>query len=223
MSAVSLLSATSAVLFDFDGPLCQVFAGLPAPAIAHDLAGILGADVETDDPLEVLKRSVRFGPEMVRRVEDALISAEITAIDRSLATPGGIESIRACLAADLPVGIVSNNSAGAISAFLAKWGLLNEVTPVVGRTYMHPELMKPHVRPLEMALEDLGCTPADVVFIGDSQTDIEVAAAVGVPCVAYANKPDKRLQFSTTGATLVDNMWEVNAALRTRAVPRRDP
>jgi phosphoglycolate phosphatase len=220
MSAANLLSAASAVLFDFDGPLCHVFAGLPAPSIARDLAGILGVDVETDDPLELLKLSVRFGPEMVRRVEDALVSAEVTAIDCSLATPGGIESIRACVAANLPVGIVSNNSARAISAFLVKWDLLNEVTPVVGRTYMHPELMKPHVRPLEMALEDLGCTPADVVFIGDSRTDIEVAAAVGVPCVAYANKSDKRLQFSTTGAALVDSMWEVNATLRTRAAPR---
>lgn len=212
----SAMRGARAVLFDFDGPLCHVFAGLPASGIAHDLAEIVGGDVVTDDPMEVLLQSVQFGPEMVRRVEDELIAAEVRAIGVATATPGGVESIRACLAASLPVGVVSNNSARAISVFLARWNILDSVKPVVGRAYLHPEWMKPNVRPMKQALRELDCAPDAAVFIGDSRTDIEVAAAVGIPCVAYANQPGKRAQFSAMGADVVDSMWEVEAVLGAR-------
>jgi phosphoglycolate phosphatase-like HAD superfamily hydrolase len=206
------------MLFDFDGPLCHVFAGLPAPDVARGLATILGGDVTTTDPLEILEQSALFGPDVMQRVEDALISAEIAAVKCSTATPGGVDSIRDSLTVDLPVGIVSNNSAPAIFVFLKRWDLSGKVNSVVGRTYLHPEWMKPHVRPVEQALRELNCSPADAVFIGDSPTDIEVAAAVGMPCVAYANKPGKRARFGAMGATaVVDSMWEVDAAIRGRS------
>jgi phosphoglycolate phosphatase-like HAD superfamily hydrolase len=189
---------------------------LPAPTIAYDLARIVGREVDTNDPLEVLALSAGFGVAMVKQVEDALIAAEVRAVERSIATAGGVESVRACLDAGLPAGIVSNNSALAISAFLARWGLLDKVKPLVGRAYLHPEWMKPNARPLNQALDGLGCLPGDTVFVGDSDTDIEVAQAVGVPCVAYANKPGKRERFTATGVAVVDSMWEVVAAIQER-------
>jgi phosphoglycolate phosphatase-like HAD superfamily hydrolase len=211
------MSSARAVLFDFDGPLCHVFAGLPAPSIARELADILGDRLTTDDPLEVLVKSTQYGPGMLQRIEDALISAEISAVECSTSTPGGVESVRACLSAGLPVGIVSNNSAEAVSTFLNHWNLIGKVKPVIGRAYLHPEWMKPSVKPLERALQELGCAPAAAVFVGDSRSDIQVATAVGVPCVAYANKPGKRHEFSTMGAIVIDSMWDVAAAIRGRA------
>ena len=212
----SILRSAKSVLFDFDGPLCHVFAGLPAPTIANDLARIIGREVDTNDPLEVLTLATGFGAATAKRVEDALIVAEVAAVESSIATPGGIESIRACLAAGLPAGIVSNNSAPAIEVFLARWDLLEQVKPVVGRTYLHPEWMKPNVRPLSQALGELQCLPGDTVFVGDSDTDIEVARTVGVPCVAYANKPGKRARFTASGVAVVDSMWAVVAAIQER-------
>ena len=51
----ALLQRTRAILFDFDGPICSVFAGQPAPTVARELREQLaewGADVPThDDPL----------------------------------------------------------------------------------------------------------------------------------------------------------------------------
>lgn len=207
------LLAAKAVLFDFDGPLCHVFAGLPASRIARDLGKMIGADGYTDDPLEVLRLSSRSGAATTKQVEDALITAEVAAVESSLATPGGIESIRACLTASLPVGIVSNNSSSAISVFLDRWRLTDKVDPVIGRIYMHPELMKPNVKPMNDALRNLGRRPSEVVFVGDSLTDIEVATAAGVPCVAYANKPGKRKDFGAA-TVVIESMWEVEMAIR---------
>jgi HAD superfamily hydrolase (TIGR01549 family) len=208
-----ILTSTRAVLFDFDGPLCHVFAGLPAARIARELAGLLDGNVITDDPLEVLSLATRSGPSMVKRVEDALIASEVAAIESAQATPGGIESVLACLEKCLPVGIVSNNSALAITGFLKQWKLEGRVHPLVGRTYLHPELMKPNTQPLEKALRELGRKPSEVVYIGDSDTDIEVAAAVGVPCIGYANKPGKRERFAAAGVTVIETMRDVAAAV----------
>jgi HAD superfamily hydrolase (TIGR01662 family) len=210
---LDIMLAAKAVLFDFDGPLCDVFARLPASNIARELRTMIDEDYYTDDPMEVLRLSGRRGTTTTKRIEDALITAEVAAVRSSLATPGGIDSIRACITANLPVGIVSNNSSSAISVFLNQWDLMHKVTPVVGRAYLHPELMKPNVEPMNNALRDLNCRPSDVVFVGDSLTDIEVAKVAGIPCVAYANKPGKRAEFNSA-TVVIDSMWELYAAIR---------
>ncbi|OKJ44696.1 hypothetical protein AMK25_16985 [Micromonospora sp. TSRI0369] len=60
-----LLSEVGAVLLDFDGPVCSIFAGYPAPQVAAELVDVLlqrGVDVSPDlasepEPLEVLRRA----------------------------------------------------------------------------------------------------------------------------------------------------------------------
>lgn len=46
----------------------------------------------------------------------------------------------------------------------------------------HP---KPHPEPLFKVLEHYGLTPGEALFIGDSQVDMQAAAAAGVPFIAY--------------------------------------
>lgn len=211
-----LLSRSSVVLFDFDGPLCDVFAGSPADSIARDLELVLGSKVDTDDPLEVLRAAAQSDGATVGAVEDALVAAEVAAVRKSVPTPGGVEAVRACLAKSLNVGIVSNNSADCVSAFLESQGLVNAVHPVIGRSRGRPELMKPSRWPLATALAKLGKQPDEAVFIGDSMTDIEVARIVNVPCVGYANKAGKRRAFECAGVIVVDSMWELVSSIDVR-------
>ncbi|HYF96534.1 MAG TPA: HAD-IA family hydrolase [Patescibacteria group bacterium] len=42
---------------------------------------------------------------------------------------------------------------------------------------------KPHPEPLEKALEQLGLEPAEAIYIGDSDTDILAAHAIGMPSI----------------------------------------
>jgi len=174
--------------FDFDGPICEVFAGLPAASVARRLERRLGERVESDDPLQILRESVRFGPEVVQAVEYDLVVAELEAIDSAVATPGGLESMAAGLAAGKVVGVLSNNSPQPIVEFLKAAGLLSGVQPIVGRAYANPSLMKPHPYPLQQALLTAQLKPAEVVFIGDSMADIEVALTGRVKSVAPAGE-----------------------------------
>ena len=201
------------MLFDFDGPLCDVFSGLPAKTIARRLEPLIGQHVDTDDPLEILRYSESLDNKTVITVEHALIAAELEAVNIADPTPGGQESLRTCHDAGLKVGVVSNNSKEAVLAFLQRVNLDAITHPVIGRTFAKPTLMKPHPWPLELALSKLQIPPHEALFVGDSLTDIEVSQYVGVPCIAYADKPGKRTDFSKTTATILDSMWELKVAM----------
>lgn len=172
-----LLGEVRAVLLDFDGPVCSIFAGYPAPEVAVELVDVLrrrGVDVPPDltsepDPLEVLKRTAATAnQDVTRAVEDALCAAERRAVESAEPAPYGREVLVAARQAGLPVAVVSNNSAGAVSAYLAAHRLTAFVSPVIGRAYADPARMKPNPEPILQAVSALGQTPNRCVLFGDS-------------------------------------------------------
>ncbi|MCX4469541.1 HAD family phosphatase [Micromonospora sp. NBC_01655] len=206
-----LLGEVGAVLLDFDGPVCSIFAGYPAPLVAAELVDVLrqrGVDVPPDlasepDPLEVLRRTGAAGDrDVTRAVENALCAAEHRAVETAEPTPYGREVIVAARQAGLSVAVVSNNSAGSVSAYLAAHRLAGHVSPVVGRAYAEPTWMKPNPKPILQAVRTLRETPSRCVLVGDSLSDIEGARAAGVRVVGYANRPSKAEAFRVAGADL---------------------
>lgn len=212
MAAQSLILSSRAVLFDFDGPLCSLFSGKPASRVARDLEAGAGERFGTDDPLEVLRLAFKKDPVRGAAVEDALIRAEIEAVGVADAELDGVQLLRDLHSGEKAIGIVSNNSAEAIFAFLERFDLVDAVTVVVGRDYRRPDRMKPDPWPLRQALALLGVDPHGSVMIGDSMTDIEVAARVGVGCVALANKTSKVAAFTASGVPTVTSMSELNGS-----------
>lgn len=218
-----LLGEVGAVLLDFDGPVCSIFAGYPAPQVAAELVNVLrrrGVDVPPDlasesDPLEVLRRTGAAGDHGVTRaVENVLCEAERRAVETAAPTLYGREVIVAARQAGMPVAVVSNNSAGAVRAYLAGHRLAEYVSPVVGRAYAEPGRMKPNPDPILQAVRSLGELPARCVLIGDSLSDIEGARAAGVTVIGYANRPAKVDAFQHAGAdVVVTSMGEIAAAL----------
>ncbi|MGH3611689.1 MAG: HAD family hydrolase [Pseudonocardia sp.] len=206
-----LLDGVDALLFDFDGPLCDVFAGLLAPDVARELERLAGREFETDDPLEVVRLCYdNLSPAVARRVEDALIEFEIKAVSMSTTEAAGVRALRNGRAAGLDIAVVTNNATQAAEAFLVDQSVRPLVSIVVGRAFRRPDLMKPHPWPLRRALDELGVAARRAVLIGDSRTDIEASRATGVRCVAFANRPGKREEFEAAGAAVVvDDMGEL--------------
>ncbi|MEU4774027.1 HAD family phosphatase [Micromonospora sp. NPDC023644] len=218
-----LIGEVGAVLFDFDGPVCSIFARYPAPKVAAELVDVLrrhGVDVPPDlasepDPLEVLRRIGAAGDHgITRAVEDALCAAERRAVETAEPTPYGREAIVAARQAALPVAVVSNNSPGAVGAYLASHRLAGHVSPVVGRAYADPVQMKPNPEPILQAVRALGVSPDRCVLVGDSLSDLEGARAAGVWVVGYANRPPKVEAFGSAGAdAVITSMSELATAL----------
>ncbi|WP_416903040.1 HAD family hydrolase [Micromonospora echinospora] len=218
-----LFDEVSAMLLDFDGPVCSIFANYPAPKVAAELVDVLrrhGVDVPPDlasepDPLEVLRRIGATGDQnATRAVEDALCEAERQVVETAEPTPYGREVIVAARQAGFPVAAVSNNSASAVSAYLAAHRLAIHVSPVVGRAYADPARMKANPEPVLQAVRAVGELSNRCVLVGDSLSDIDGARAAGVRVIGYANRPTKIKAFRTAGADLViTSMGEIAAAL----------
>lgn len=210
-AARALLARAEVVLFDFDGPLCDVFSHRPAPDVARKLEALTDLRLMTDDPLEVLRLTFQLAPLAGAAVEDALIEAETDAVTVAVPEMDGVAALRAFHSVGQRLGIVSNNSGQAVDVFLAALDLRELVTVVVGRAYRRPDLMKPDPWSLRRALATLDATSDSAVFIGDSMTDIEASHRAGVGCIAVANKQAKVVPFSTTGVPTVTTMRELIA------------
>lgn len=210
-----LVERARLVLFDFDGPVCDVFAGLPAPTVARQLEVWLPEKVDTDDPLAILQEAAKYGGGTIEAVEHDLIRAEVNAADTAVATPGGLESMSAALASGRASGILSNNSRQAIVRYLKNSEFFANINPIVGRKYARPDLMKPNPYCLQDILARAQLDARETLFIGDSVSDIEVARTVGVPVVGFSNKPEKAKALASTGASaLVYDMHEICEAIR---------
>ncbi|MFJ9787811.1 HAD family hydrolase [Amycolatopsis sp. NPDC101161] len=207
---LQVLAESAAVIYDFDGPICGVFAGLPAEGVARQLELTIGVQVGTDDPLEVLRYAHQLGSTAVEAVERQLIAAELLAVETASLTRGGLTSMCSLAARGKATGILSNNSFEAVSKFMQKAVVDQWRGPIIGRPFGRPALMKPNPYGLDLMLSQLEVRGADAVFIGDSTSDIEVAKSRGVCSVGLANKPGKREMLVEAGAEfVVDNMVEL--------------
>ncbi|MEU5547227.1 HAD-IA family hydrolase [Streptomyces sioyaensis] len=212
------------MLFDFDGPLCDVFGGLPAPQVSAELTRQATAHdpslraklIETDDPMEVMRLTYESNPELGLQIERALTAAEVEAVAvAGSPTSGAVAALDAAQAAGRRIAVVSNNSAECVRSFLERHSLSSHVREVVGRAANRPDLMKPHPHSLLRAAELLEVGPSECVLIGDSITDIQAAHLAGGIAIGYANKPHKRDAFAEAGAeAITEHMEAIAEAMR---------
>jgi HAD superfamily hydrolase (TIGR01509 family) len=203
-----IMNRAEALLLDFDGPVCSLFATYSAQAVAERLrqvAAAQGYNATADGPLALLREVDDVGdPTLSRLVAQAARDAEIEAAAGATPTPGIEELLHAARASQLRIAIVSNNAEEAVTAYLKRAGLNEHVDLVVGRYENMPaQLLKPDPHLLNRAFERLDRTPGVAVFIGDSTTDVEAGHVAGIPTVGYANKPGKRERLTSSGAVAV--------------------
>ncbi|MER7773206.1 HAD family hydrolase [Kitasatospora sp. NPDC096140] len=219
---VDVLRPVKHVLLDFDGPVCSVFAGLPASEVARRLReGLLasgeqapaGAEEETD-PLALLRLISDARPDLTESTDAALAALETEAVRAARPTPGGESVLRACARSGRLVSVVSNNAGTAIEAYLAEYGLRGYVAGVFGRAPGDPSSMKPNPRLLLEAMEAAGTVPGHCIFIGDAARDVDAGTAASVSTIGYANKPGKDAKLVVAGAVaIVDSMQLIADAL----------
>lgn len=225
-----LLRSHLAVLLDFDGPICSVFAGDAAPDVAASLLHTpqsraifkFGDLPQTEDPLEVLRQAeeVGGGGAALRELDAALTRLEVQAVRSAEPTEGSHELITQLVQATTPTAIVSNNSAECVAAYFVRHGLPE--VPIVGRPFGKPCMMKPHPSMLLEACLTLGAPPASAVMLGDSVTDVEASLQVGTLCIGYANSAGKAARLSVAGAhVVIESLLEVWPLLSTAAARRK--
>ncbi|MET8284630.1 HAD family hydrolase [Streptomyces sp. NPDC048448] len=200
------------VLFDFDGPICRLFAGHRAEDVAKDLVewlehqGMRGLLTEEEqvhpDPMVVLYAVHRRHPhsDLVAELEERLTQQELRAVPSAWPTAYADPVIRTWSAVGARLAIASNNSARTVSGYLESRGLTDcFARNLYGRTQDLNQL-KPHPHCLNRALNAMGAAPSAALMIGDAPSDHEAARLAGVPFLGYARNAYKEKLLRDAGA-----------------------
>jgi phosphoglycolate phosphatase len=216
------------VLLDFDGPVCSVFASLPAPAVAEmyrmalrRVPVKLPTEVqELDDPLEVFRQVASLNPGAAETAQAILTKLETRAARAARPTAGAADLMATAQATGRTVTIVSNNASAAIAAYLGDHKLTRYVTGIVGRDDADPALMKPSPYRVRMAISQLDADPGSAFLVGDATTDVTAGRLAGVPVIGFANKPGKANLLAHAGADAVTTrLADISTALLERSSP----
>jgi phosphoglycolate phosphatase len=218
----ALLANARCLLLDFDGPVCAVYAGLPARRVAELLRERIAAegfdlpdDQPSDDPLDVFRGTRQLSPELSAAVQRVLTGLEVQAVATARPTPGAADLIKHAHNTGRTVAIASNNSGAAIRAYLQRHDLAEDVSLIVGRDSPDPDLMKPSPYLVRAAVGILDTEGRHCVFIGDSPSDVLAGLLAGVPVIGYAANSAKELALADAGAAaLASSMDEIRTAIR---------
>jgi beta-phosphoglucomutase-like phosphatase (HAD superfamily) len=209
------------LMLDFDGPMCHVFAGRPAPGVADRLRALIAAEqdlpaelAQETDPLGFYRYTPQLSPDLAMRVTRLLRAEEVEAATTAELTPGVVDVMRACGRTGRVITVVSNNTPEAVQTFLTKHDLSKFIEHVSGRSNADPALMKPSPYLLQRAADAVGARLAASALVGDSTTDIQAAHAINVAAIGYANKPGKAEQFAELRAeAIITDMHELADAV----------
>jgi len=222
----AIVTRTGYVLLDFDGPVCSIFAGLPAPTVADQLRKLFAADQLPDhvknspDPIELFIHAGEVSSELAARVEAEMTDLEVAAVATAKPTAYVHEVLAACRESGRTVAVVSNNSVRAVNAYLDRHSLSDGVALVVARSSHDPALLKPSPHLIEIAVEKLDADPAATTLVGDSLTDIVAAHRAGIASIGYSNKPGKQERMTELQAgAVITSMSDLALSLCSHPLP----
>ncbi|MGA5314556.1 HAD family hydrolase [Streptomyces pseudogriseolus] len=223
----NLIEGARVVLWDFDGPVCRLFAGHSAERVARDLVewlegqGLHGLLAESEreslDPHAVLRAVDRRHPgsDLVTELEERLTQEELKAAASARPTPYADPLVRTWTAVGARLAITTNNSPRVVKEYLTSRGLLECFAPhIYGRT-QELRYLKPHPHCVHRALNATGAAPSTALMIGDTPSDYQAARAAGVPFLGYARNERKNKVLRDAGAeTIVDSLEPVLKLVR---------
>jgi len=109
----------------------------------------------------------------------------------SVAFPGVINLLKRCVAKSLKMGVCTNKLEGLSVRLLQALDMEKYFGAIVGPDTL--KIAKPHPAPYLETMKRLGVPAKDSIMIGDSETDVLTARAVGVPVIGvtfgYTQKP----------------------------------
>ncbi|MFJ9804110.1 HAD family hydrolase [Streptomyces wuyuanensis] len=222
-----LINGADHVLFDFDGPICRLFARHPATGVAESLVGWLdrhGGEVRltdeqraAEDPHDVLRAVARLHPgsDVVEGLERELTRQELLATRSAWPTAWADPLIRTWSAVADGLAVATNNSPRAAEEYLTGRGLRDCFARHVHGRAPDLGLLKPDPDCVLRALDSLGATPASALMIGDTPSDLFAARAAGVNFLGYAEDARRAERLRAAGATVVvDSLEPVLAIVR---------
>ncbi|MBE6763583.1 MAG: HAD family hydrolase [Ruminococcaceae bacterium] len=174
-----------AILFDLDGTLADTL-----QALANNVNAVLAEAGLPVHPLEAYRRFVGNGAKLLMERaagyhDDILLARFLERYDRTCLedTPpydGTIETLDRLIGQGIRLAVVTNKPhAQAVKLTRHLFG--DRFNVILGSQPGYPR--KPHPEAVLLAMQTLGVTAQECVFVGDSDVDVQTAHAAGMPCI----------------------------------------
>ncbi|MEW2397834.1 HAD-IA family hydrolase [Streptomyces sp. NPDC046862] len=217
-----LLDSTKAVLFDFDGPVCDLFGGASTASVAAEVKeaarqawGVLDPEVEACDDSHGILRRLRdvydrpaarsLGRDPLDQAELIVARQELGAVEKAAETPHVGTLLGLLHELGIRMVIVSNNAERPIREYLRRHGLEERFGHVFGRDPDNAGLMKPDPDCVRRALKYLDVPAGSCLFVGDQPSDLEAARSADtcLPFLGYTRDRAKASDMAANRANAV--------------------
>lgn len=192
-----------AILFDFDYTLVDSSPGI-LDCIGYALERMGLSPVDPDAARRTIGLSLPRtlvalkGPELAPRGEEFarlfIERADEVMNANTYFLPGAEDAIQRLVRCGVSMGIVSTKYRYRIERFLRDVGLETEISVVLGLEDV--PAAKPDPAGLLLALERLGVTLGEAVYVGDSVVDAEAASRAGLDFIAVLGGPTAAEAFA---------------------------
>jgi myo-inositol-1(or 4)-monophosphatase len=223
----TILSRARYLIFEFDGPIADLAAAMPATT-AEQLRAILRSEradlppgiSQTGDPFEIAAYAAGLSPDLGGRIDAKITSIEVTAAARARPAAYIHETLAACRDSGRTPAIISRHSAEAVSTYLAAHGLAEQVRHVTTTGSYPPGHLQTGPHLIENTIRTLGASPAECALITASVTAIDTARDTGTLSIGYATDPatSERLTAAKAGC-IIPSLADLTLRLRARPLP----
>ncbi|MEJ1990534.1 MAG: HAD-IA family hydrolase [Maritimibacter sp.] len=209
------------VIFDLDGTLVDSSADLIAAAnsvfrdlghgdLLHPVTDARTAFRGGRAMLKLGYGRLGLGEEGMERDYPALLEAYGQRLDVfTRLYPGAVAAVEALVAAGYAVGICTNKPEAMAEALLQSLGIRSLFGSLIGADTLATR--KPDPAPYLAAVERAGGVVDHSILIGDPETDLQTARAVGVPCALVTFGPDGRGVAEMQPEALLDDFGGLSA------------
>ncbi|BDA83299.1 phosphoglycolate phosphatase, bacterial [Aureimonas sp. SA4125] len=217
-----------AVLFDLDGTLIDSAPDIHAslnqtleslgepPFLLEAVVGMIGGGVPKLIERAYAALGKDIDPASLDRVVDRFLAIyKPRATELTTLNAGASDTTRSLGESGMPIGVVTNKPEAETREILVHFGLADLMAIIVGGD-AGPE-KKPAPGLLLLACERLGLAPADVVFVGDSENDVDAAKAAGMAVVAVRGGYTSHGADALGASAVVDRLNDLPDALQALA------
>lgn len=205
------------VIWDLDGTLANTIPLIIA-SYDHALYTVLGIHADPVQAQAWIGQTLwdtfteRY-PDHVDALVEAYVDFNLSHLEQRVLRYEGMAELLAELSAvGVRTGVATSKRRHSADRTLAAVELSDAVALVVGMedTTAH----KPDPAPLLLAVDKLGASRSDAVYVGDAVVDVQAAQAAGLDSIAVTWGAGLRPELADAGPTLVvDTMTELRAAL----------
>jgi phosphoglycolate phosphatase len=141
-----ILDQARCLLIDFDGPVCDIYAGLTDATVADRLRKVItghGVAVpalitSSHDAIAVFDYAATVSPGLGELIEAEMTGQEVEAVATARPFPYVHEVVTSARGTGRRIAIVSNNSERAVATYLAQHGLADRVDLISARASANP-------------------------------------------------------------------------------------